>query len=126
MRTTRAPSATSFWMVGSAARMRVSSVTTPSFTGTLKSTRTSTRLPAASSPSMDLMSAMNAPQVVLFAEQVDASKQREAMRCPRLAGRRGQRVLRVRESAASCEDRVPQRPAASSKPAGRQTGGTEG
>ena len=33
------------------------------FTGTLKSTRTSTRLPAASSPSMDLMSAMNAPRL---------------------------------------------------------------
>ncbi len=45
-------------MVGSAARMRVSSVTAPSFTGTLKSTRTSTRLPAASSSSMVLMSAM--------------------------------------------------------------------
>ena len=50
MRTTRAPSATSFWMVGSAARMRVSSVTTPSFTGTLKSTRTSTRLPRGVQP----------------------------------------------------------------------------
>ncbi len=45
MRTTRAPCATSFSMVGSAARMRVSSATAPSFTGTLKSTRTSTRLP---------------------------------------------------------------------------------
>ena len=45
MSTTRAPSSMSFWIVGSAARMRVSSVTTPSLTGTLKSTRTRTRLP---------------------------------------------------------------------------------
>ena len=52
MSTTRAPCATSFSMVGSAARMRVSSVTTPSFTGTLKSTRMSARLPCASSSSM--------------------------------------------------------------------------
>src|SRR4051794_22149637 len=35
-------------MVGSAARIRVSSVTLPSWSGTLKSTRTKTRLPAAS------------------------------------------------------------------------------
>ena len=55
MRMTRAPSPTSFSIVGSAARMRVSSVTTPSFTGTLKSTRTSARLPAPSSSSMVLM-----------------------------------------------------------------------
>ena len=61
MRMTRAPSSTSFWMVGSAARMRVSSVTAPSFTGTLKSTRTSTRLPRASSSSMVLISAMAPP-----------------------------------------------------------------
>src|ERR1700693_3516773 len=36
------------WMVGSAARMRASLVTTPSFTGTFKSSRISTRFPARS------------------------------------------------------------------------------
>ena len=70
MRMTRAPCVTSFWMVGSAARMRVSSVTAPSFTGTLKSTRTSTRLPRASSSSMVLISAMgpSLPRQARFGE----------------------------------------------------------
>src|SRR5215218_7468744 len=40
----RAPSLRRYLIVGSARRMRVSSVTSPSLTGTLKSTRTSTRL----------------------------------------------------------------------------------
>ena len=34
-----------YWIVGSDARMRVSSPISPSFSGTLKSTRTKTRLP---------------------------------------------------------------------------------
>ena len=44
--TTRAPRSSSAWIVGSAARMRVSSVTRPLSSGTLKSTRTSARLPS--------------------------------------------------------------------------------
>jgi hypothetical protein len=40
-------------MVGSAARMRVLSVTRPSFTGQLKSTRTSARLPSTAPASKD-------------------------------------------------------------------------
>src|ERR1035437_1081306 len=42
---TRAPAPSAWRMPGSAARMRVSSVILPSFAGTLKSTRISTRLP---------------------------------------------------------------------------------
>ena len=48
-RITRAPRARAHaWIVGSAARMRASLVTTPSFTGTLRSSRISTRLPRSS------------------------------------------------------------------------------
>src|SRR5262245_46613980 len=46
--TTFAPCERSVWIVGIAARIRESSVTLPSASGTLKSTRTKTRLPAAS------------------------------------------------------------------------------
>jgi hypothetical protein len=46
MRMTRAPFSRRYRMVGSEARMRVLSVTAPSFTGQLKSTRTSTRWPS--------------------------------------------------------------------------------
>ena len=45
---TLAPAWTSARIVGIAARMRESSVTLPSASGTLKSTRTNTRLPATS------------------------------------------------------------------------------
>src|SRR6266566_2538217 len=51
-RTTRAPSANRALIVGIAARIRESSVTLPSASGTLKSTRTKTRLPAASKSRM--------------------------------------------------------------------------
>src|SRR5437867_363301 len=51
-RTTRAPSFRRVTIVGSAARMRESSVTLPSASGTLKSTRTKTRFPAASKSRM--------------------------------------------------------------------------
>ena len=51
-RITLPPSATSFLMVGRAATMRLSLVMTPSFMGTLKSTRTSTRLPFTSMSSI--------------------------------------------------------------------------
>src|SRR5947207_5792801 len=51
-RTTRAPSARRLVIVGRAARIRESSVTLPSASGTLKSTRTKTRLPAASKSRM--------------------------------------------------------------------------
>ena len=44
-RITRAPCSNAYWIVGSAARMRVSSSTLPSLMGTLKSTRMKTRLP---------------------------------------------------------------------------------
>ena len=50
-RITRAPRSRSAAIVGSAARMRVSSAMTPSCSGTLKSTRQSTRRPATSSAS---------------------------------------------------------------------------
>ena len=46
MSTTAHPWSSRYEMVGRAARMRVSSTTRPSASGTLKSTRTSTRLPA--------------------------------------------------------------------------------
>ena len=49
---TRAPWASSARIVGRAARMRESSVTLPSSSGTLKSTRTKTRLPVASTSRM--------------------------------------------------------------------------
>ncbi len=39
IRMTDAPCASTYWIVGGAARMRLSSVTTPSAIGTLKSTR---------------------------------------------------------------------------------------
>ena len=45
---TEAPALRSALIVGMAARMRESSVTRPSASGTLKSTRTKTRLPATS------------------------------------------------------------------------------
>ena len=45
IRTTDAPWSRTYWIVGSAALMRLSSVTTPSAIGTLKSTRMMTRLP---------------------------------------------------------------------------------
>ena len=45
---TEAPAARSRLIVGIEARMRESSVTLPSASGTLKSTRTKTRLPATS------------------------------------------------------------------------------
>ena len=48
MRMILAPLSLRYSMVGMAARTRVSSVTTPSFRGTLKSTRMRTRLPATS------------------------------------------------------------------------------
>src|SRR5262245_33118647 len=51
-RTTWAPWSTSALMVGIEARMRESSVTWPSCNGTLKSTRTKTRLPATSASRM--------------------------------------------------------------------------
>ena len=51
-RTIRAPWASRARMVGRAARMRWSSVTLPSASGTLKSTRTKTRLPEASTSRM--------------------------------------------------------------------------
>ena len=50
-RITLPPFSISFLMVGSAATMRLSLVMTPSFMGTLKSQRTSTRLPRTSSSS---------------------------------------------------------------------------
>src|SRR4051812_38551459 len=46
---TRAPRSSNALIVGIAARMRVSSVTLPPSSGTLKSTRTSARLPRSSS-----------------------------------------------------------------------------
>ena len=58
IRMTFAPLDARYSIVGSAARMRVSSLTTPSLMGTLKSTRTMTRLPRTSTPSMVLMSDM--------------------------------------------------------------------
>ena len=52
-------------MVGMAARTRVSSVTTPSFRGTLKSTRIRTRLPSTSaSRTVFLVKAMLTPLLV--------------------------------------------------------------
>ena len=48
---TLAPLPIKYWMVGRAATIRVSSVMTPFFSGTLKSHRTSTRLPATSKSS---------------------------------------------------------------------------
>ena len=50
-------------IVGRTARIRVSSVTTPSFIGTLRSTRTSTRLPATSTSSSVLKSVICTPVV---------------------------------------------------------------
>src|SRR2546425_1129073 len=44
--TTRAPFSRRYWIVGNDARRRVSSLTLPFFSGTLKSTRTSARLPS--------------------------------------------------------------------------------
>src|ERR1700730_1117233 len=51
------------WMVGSAARMRASLVTTPSFTGTFKSSRISTRFPARSKLDIFLIFISFAPGV---------------------------------------------------------------
>src|SRR6185437_11527817 len=51
IRITFAPPARSLRMVGNAASSRVSSLTLPSCSGTLKSTRTSARLPFTSTPS---------------------------------------------------------------------------
>ena len=48
MRITAAPCSSRYWIVGRLARRRVSSATAPSSSGTLKSTRTSTRLPVTS------------------------------------------------------------------------------
>ncbi len=45
MSITRAPASRAAWIVGNEARMRASLVTTPFFTGTLRSSRISTRLP---------------------------------------------------------------------------------
>ena len=49
-RITVAPWSSAYLMVGSDARMRVSSPITPFFSGTLKSTRTKTRLPLGRDP----------------------------------------------------------------------------
>ena len=52
---TRAPCFTRYWIVGSAATMRLSLVILPSLVGTLKSQRQSTRLPATSISSTDFL-----------------------------------------------------------------------
>src|SRR5690606_3222249 len=57
-RTTLAPLAESSVMVGATRSMRVASVTLPSFTGTFRSTRTRTRLPATSASSSVRKAAM--------------------------------------------------------------------
>src|ERR1051326_7249587 len=66
-------------MVGSDARMRVSSSTRPSARGTLKSTRTKTRLPCRSRSRIDSVIARLKPRAALnalrdeLAQQVDAA-----------------------------------------------------
>jgi hypothetical protein len=52
-RITIAPGRMRYTIVGTAARMRASSTTLPSSIGTLKSTRTKTRLPATSTSRTD-------------------------------------------------------------------------
>src|SRR4051812_40861887 len=75
---TRAPLSSRYWIVGSAARMRVSSPTSPSLIGTLKSTRTSARFPRRSSARRSLMVflfiASSGKASAHVAKQVDAAR----------------------------------------------------
>src|SRR5687768_18480758 len=73
-----APASSACWMVGSDARMRVSSPMTPPLSGTLKSTRTKTRRPPRSSCSIDFLATVRLVTVLEAFEndllqQVDAA-----------------------------------------------------
>ena len=82
MSTMPAPCSLRYLMVGMAALMRVSSVTTPSFRGTLKSTRMMMRLPSTSmSRTVFLVKAMFTPLVV------DTCKEQGRGRGPKAANR---------------------------------------
>src|SRR5690606_9640565 len=73
-RITRAPARRRCSMVGMAARMRLSSVISPSFNGTLKSTRTRTRLPFTSRSATPSLAPMELLPPVHVFDQVDDSQ----------------------------------------------------